>query len=85
MVATNPPRALLFDVFGTVVDWRSSVTRALIAYSAAALSAPDASLPSTVRLRASTLTAEDWVSRTLYVSPSLPQFDEVARSPTEVR
>ena len=26
------PRALLFDVFGTVVDWRSSVARELAAY-----------------------------------------------------
>jgi 2-haloacid dehalogenase len=25
--AVEPPRALLFDVFGTCVDWRSSVTR----------------------------------------------------------
>ena len=29
MALKNPPRALLFDVFGTCVDWRSSVTKAL--------------------------------------------------------
>ncbi|EAU32283.1 hypothetical protein ATEG_06899 [Aspergillus terreus NIH2624] len=29
MSLTNPPQVLLFDVFGTVVEWRTSVTNAL--------------------------------------------------------
>ncbi len=35
MAATDPPKALLFDVFGTCVDWRTSVAR-----EAAALGLP---------------------------------------------
>ncbi|MCZ4078254.1 haloacid dehalogenase type II [Rhodococcus sp. H36-A4] len=35
MTATDPPRALLFDVFGTVVDWRTSVAREVAAATAA--------------------------------------------------
>jgi FMN phosphatase YigB (HAD superfamily) len=27
MFVTSPPKALAFDVFGTVVDWRTSITR----------------------------------------------------------
>jgi 2-haloacid dehalogenase len=27
MFVTSPPKALVFDVFGTVVDWRTSITR----------------------------------------------------------
>src|SRR5262245_55654517 len=27
MPIANPPQAVLFDVFGTCVDWRSSITR----------------------------------------------------------
>jgi 2-haloacid dehalogenase len=29
-IVRTPPKALLFDVFGTVVDWRTSLTEALV-------------------------------------------------------
>ncbi|MCJ1305010.1 hypothetical protein MMC08_007823 [Hypocenomyce scalaris] len=60
MSLTTPPRALLFDVFGTVVDWRTTITNTLITHATATLSSPTSSLPSVVRLRASLLTATDW-------------------------
>ncbi|KAI9878355.1 MAG: hypothetical protein M1830_001136 [Pleopsidium flavum] len=59
-IRTTPPKALLFDVFGTVVDWRSTITNTLISHCTTALSAADTSLPSAVRLHASTLTPQDW-------------------------
>jgi len=53
---------LTFDVFGTVVDWRSTVTSALIRRAAAKLSASSDShiLSSSVRERLSELEDEDW-------------------------
>lgn len=61
MSTTHPPKALFFDVFGTAVDWRSSIHRALTTRVRAAL-ADDASrpLPQLVRDNASSLTDEDW-------------------------
>ncbi|KAH7081784.1 HAD-like domain-containing protein [Paraphoma chrysanthemicola] len=56
------PRALLFDVFGTCVDWRKSVVNELHAQSHAALNAATASLASTVRLKASNMSLEHWSS-----------------------
>jgi 2-haloacid dehalogenase len=56
----TPPRALLFDVFGTCVDWRTTVTQALDAASHAALNSATASLASRVRLRASDMTTAHW-------------------------
>ncbi|KAI9836880.1 MAG: hypothetical protein M1819_001045 [Sarea resinae] len=55
-----PPRAILFDVFGTVVDWRTTVTRTLTETCAHSLSNPASSLASATRVRASDLTIEDW-------------------------
>jgi 2-haloacid dehalogenase len=52
MSTTNPPKALLTDVFGTVVDWRSTVTNYLMQQSSEALNRPDTSLPSTLRTTA---------------------------------
>ncbi|SLM38644.1 Haloacid dehalogenase, type II [Lasallia pustulata] len=60
MSFTHPPKALLFDVFGTVVDWRTTITTTLITRSHLALSSATSSLPSTVRVRASDLTPSDW-------------------------
>lgn len=62
MSFTHPPKALLFDVFGTVVDWRTTITHTLQTHASTALSSPTASLSSTVRLRASDLTLTDWDS-----------------------
>ncbi|KAF2402297.1 haloacid dehalogenase [Trichodelitschia bisporula] len=61
MSFTDPPaRALLFDVFGTCVDWRSTVTNGLADACHVALNSPTSSIPSAVRLRATGLTSEDW-------------------------
>lgn len=60
MALSAPPRALLFDVFGTCVDWRTTVTQALDAASHAALNSATASLASRVRLRASDMTPAHW-------------------------
>ncbi|OAL45108.1 haloacid dehalogenase [Pyrenochaeta sp. DS3sAY3a] len=57
MSLTPPPQALLFDVFGTCVNWRKSVVDALYSQCCAAL---NTSLPSEVRLRASKMTIEHW-------------------------
>lgn len=60
MVLSTPPRALLFDVFGTCVNWRLTVTQALEAQSHAALNSATASLASRLRLRASSMTTAQW-------------------------
>lgn len=49
MSLTNPPAALLTDVFGTVVDWRSSVEKYLARTAADTLNNPSRSLASTTR------------------------------------
>jgi 2-haloacid dehalogenase len=85
MALSTPPRALLFDVFGTCVDWRTTVTEELDAASHAALNSATASLASRVRLRASDMTlvhwgmfAQEWrnsykaFTRKLAADPSLP-------------
>jgi 2-haloacid dehalogenase len=57
-----PPKALAFDVFGTVVNWRKTVTSTLI-YSAAAKvssSSRSAEISPEVRRRLSELTDESW-------------------------
>jgi 2-haloacid dehalogenase len=61
MPTTQPPTVLFFDVFGTVVDWRSSIHRALTTRVRAAL-ADDAPrpLPQLIRDNASSLTDDDW-------------------------
>ena len=53
----EPPKALLTDIFGTVVDWRSSVTTHLAWSASSGLNDSTASLPSTVRAIASIV---DW-------------------------
>jgi 2-haloacid dehalogenase len=61
-IIKSPPAALTFDVFGTVVNWRSTVTSTLI-HSAAAKtcsSSRSANLSPEVRTRLSKLTDEDW-------------------------
>jgi 2-haloacid dehalogenase len=60
MALTPPPRALLFDVFGTCVDWRKTVVGALHAQAHASLNSATASLASSIRLRASDMTIEHW-------------------------
>ncbi|CAO1597427.1 hypothetical protein XANCAGTX0491_001234 [Xanthoria calcicola] len=64
MSTINPPKALLFDVFGTLVDWRTTVTHTLSTQAAHALNSPSASVPTSVRLFASTISwpdfAQEW-------------------------
>ena len=60
MTSSTTPRALFFDVFGTCVDWRTTVTQALDAASHVALNSATASLASRVRLRASDMTPAHW-------------------------
>ncbi|KAK7403805.1 hypothetical protein QQX98_010402 [Neonectria punicea] len=50
-------KALVFDVFGTVVDWRSSVTEEL---TLRAFRKSSSDLPESLKTRLHTLTEEDW-------------------------
>lgn len=52
MSTTNPPKALLTDVFGTVVDWRTTVTDYLTRTASESLNSPTASIASIVRTTA---------------------------------
>lgn len=60
MALSPAPRALFFDVFGTCVDWRSTVVGELEAQAHAALNSATASLASRVRLTASDMTTQHW-------------------------
>ncbi|KAF2703107.1 haloacid dehalogenase [Pleomassaria siparia CBS 279.74] len=62
MALATPPRALFFDVFGTCVDWRATVTHALHTQAHAALNSATASLATTVRMRASDMLLQDWAT-----------------------
>ncbi|KAL8688794.1 MAG: hypothetical protein Q9218_005384, partial [Villophora microphyllina] len=63
MSCINPPTALLFDVFGTLVDWRTTVAETLSKQAALALNS-SSSIPTSVRLFASTISwpdfAQEW-------------------------
>ncbi|KAL7809149.1 haloacid dehalogenase [Trichoderma aethiopicum] len=56
----TPIKALLFDVFGTLVDWRSSVTDELSLRIFRKQSSPEANLPPTLKARLEALTQSDW-------------------------
>jgi 2-haloacid dehalogenase len=61
-IIKTPPKALTFDVFGTVVDWRTTLVSTLIQNATAKISAsstPTALSPE-VRERLSGLTEDDW-------------------------
>ena len=55
MSLTNPPKALLTDVFGTVVDWRTTVTNYLSTAASTTLNDPARSLSSETRAAAATV------------------------------
>ncbi|VEU20649.1 DEKNAAC101610 [Brettanomyces naardenensis] len=59
MSLQNPPKVLFFDVFGTVVNWRSSIHRALAQGLDAALHDPERDLSPELRARAASLTEHD--------------------------
>ncbi|PPJ50002.1 hypothetical protein CBER1_04752 [Cercospora berteroae] len=57
----NPqPKALFFDVFGTCVDWRTTVTDALESACSQALNRPTSSIATRIRLNTDGLTKQDW-------------------------
>ena len=60
MSLSPPPRALFFDVFGTCVNWRATVTSALSLAAHKSLNSATASLASKLRLQASEMTDEHW-------------------------
>lgn len=51
---------MFFDVFGTTVDWRSSVTKALYSQAQSTLSPANNRTPPDVKQKASDLSLEDW-------------------------
>ncbi|EAQ92368.1 hypothetical protein CHGG_00603 [Chaetomium globosum CBS 148.51] len=54
-------KALTFDLFGTAVDWRSSITSALTAAATDKLTSPAfPTLPEAARSRLESLTRDDW-------------------------
>ncbi|KKY27837.1 putative haloacid type ii [Phaeomoniella chlamydospora] len=64
---TNNVRAMIFDVYGTTVDWRKEVTSYLMEAASRALDSASASIPSQVRLLCDpgdavfwSLFAQDW-------------------------
>lgn len=61
MSSAQPPQVLFFDVFGTVVEWRSCVTRACCDAAQHALSDPGKSLTAEVRENASAMTPDNWL------------------------
>ncbi|KAI9740834.1 MAG: hypothetical protein M1818_004439 [Claussenomyces sp. TS43310] len=58
----SPPKALTFDVFGTVVNWRKTVTETLVSSAQAKVdsSSRSAELPPQIRRRVAELTPESW-------------------------
>ena len=60
MALPRQTQALLFDVFGTCVDWRSTVTNGLYDTAKTALNAATSSIPSAVRMRATDMTPDQW-------------------------
>lgn len=62
MALSPPPRVLFFDVFGTCVDWRSTVVDALQRQAHATLNSAAASLASRVRRQASDMTVQQWTA-----------------------
>ncbi|KAL1958115.1 hypothetical protein VTO42DRAFT_5155 [Malbranchea cinnamomea] len=81
----NPPKALLFDVFGTVVDWRSTITTALTTACRNALRANSPSIPIRVQQAAREVDwhafAQQWrnsyIAFTRGFDPSSPSFTTV--------
>ncbi|KAJ5591731.1 uncharacterized protein N7459_002100 [Penicillium hispanicum] len=59
-MSRNSLQILFFDTFGTVVEWRSCIIKALSAAAQQALADPNKKLPAEVRNRASALTMHDW-------------------------
>ncbi|RMZ87453.1 hypothetical protein DV736_g5319, partial [Chaetothyriales sp. CBS 134916] len=63
MSTVHPPKALLTDVFGTVVDWRGTVVKYLIVSAQKALDAPLSSTPGATREAATQVSWPDFAQR----------------------
>lgn len=74
MSVDHPPQVLFFDVFGTVVEWRDSVSKALSQATQRALTSPDKTLTQETRAAASAITPEDWLAFTEEWRKSYKQF-----------
>lgn len=61
MSLQRPPKALLFDVFGTVVDWETSITNTLAERSRKSLD-NSTGIPPDVQEKASKFSTSDWNS-----------------------
>lgn len=73
MSTDHPPKALLFDVFGTVVEWRSCVSRAL--HDAAQHAVNDQrDISAQTREAASAMTLQDWTGLTEVWRESYKRF-----------
>lgn len=55
------PKCLFFDVFGTCVDWRKTVTDTLWNMTREALNSPSASMASRIRMNATDMVGVDLI------------------------
>lgn len=76
MSTEHPPRTLFFDVFGTVVEWRSCVTTALQTAAQQALNDPKKNLSANVRKYASTMSSQDWLALAVEWRKSYGKFTQ---------
>ncbi|KAK3672182.1 hypothetical protein LTR78_007935 [Recurvomyces mirabilis] len=82
MTSNTPPwKALFFDVFGTCVDWRKSVTDELWAKAREALDSPSSSIASRIRMGASDMTYKQWGDLAQWRNGYLKFTREVANNP----
>ncbi|EME42108.1 hypothetical protein DOTSEDRAFT_73020 [Dothistroma septosporum NZE10] len=85
MAGLHDVKALYFDVFGTCVDWRKSVTDCLWNNARESLNSPTMSIATQIRIRATDLTYEQWgelaqewrnsylkFTRSIAADPSIP-------------
>ncbi|KAJ6172399.1 Haloacid dehalogenase type II [Penicillium chermesinum] len=59
-MSEQPLKALFFDTFGTLVEWRASVSEELARATQKALNDQTKTIPADVRQRAEALTSSDW-------------------------
>ncbi|CDM26946.1 hypothetical protein DTO013E5_4151 [Penicillium roqueforti] len=62
MSTDNPPQMLFFDMFGTVVSWRTCVTEELSVAALHIVNYPSKDLPADLRDRAAAMTSDDWLA-----------------------
>ncbi|GFG27182.1 (S)-2-haloacid dehalogenase 1 [Aspergillus udagawae] len=74
MSSQTLPRVLFFDVFGTVVEWRTPVSKALYDAAQNALQDPTKELSDAVRAKVSSMAQSDWLDITEEWRESYHQF-----------